>query len=78
MSVARWMYDACIPINAVNSSYYQPMFNAITSYGPGYRGPNYHVLRVPLLRDAKREVQLIVNSHRSYWADTGCTIMADG
>ncbi|XP_075665181.1 uncharacterized protein LOC142634813 [Castanea sativa] len=23
----------------------------------------------------KREVQLIVDSHRSYWADTGCTIM---
>ena len=33
---------------------------------------------MPLLRDAKREVQLIVDSHRSYWADTGCTIMADG
>ena len=22
MVVARWMYDACIPINVVNSSYY--------------------------------------------------------
>ncbi|KAK4594044.1 hypothetical protein RGQ29_017929 [Quercus rubra] len=77
MSIARWMYDTCIPINAVNSSYYQPMFNAVAFYGPGYRGPNYHALRVPLLRDAKREVQLIVDSHRSYWADTGCTIMAD-
>ncbi|XP_050263955.1 uncharacterized protein LOC126708192 [Quercus robur] len=72
------MYDACIPINAVNSSYYQPMFNAVVAYGLGYRGPNYHALQVPLLRDAKREVQLIVDSHRSYWADTGCTIMADG
>ena len=63
MSVATWMYDACIPINAVNSSYYQPMFNAVASYGPKYRGTNYHALRVPLLRDAKREVQLIVDSH---------------
>ncbi|XP_075654754.1 uncharacterized protein LOC142624913 [Castanea sativa] len=75
MAVARWMYDACIPINAVNSSYYQPMLNAVASYGPRYRGPNYHALRVPLLREAKREVQLIVDSHRSYWVDTGCTIM---
>ena len=33
---------------------------------------------MPLLRDAKREVQLIVDSHRSYWADIGCTIMGDG
>ena len=33
---------------------------------------------MPLLRDAKREVQLIVDSHRSYWADISCTIMGDG
>ena len=54
------------------------MFDIVASYGPIYRGPNYHALQVPLLRDAKREVQLIVDSHRSYWADTGCTIMTDG
>ncbi|KAK9990797.1 hypothetical protein SO802_025782 [Lithocarpus litseifolius] len=78
MVIARWMYDACISINAVNSSYYQPMLNVVASYGPRYKGPNYHALRVPLLSEAKREVQLIVDSHRSYWANTGCTIMADG
>ena len=78
MAIARWMYDACIPINAMNSSYYQPMLNVVVSYGPGYRGPNYHALQVPLLREAKREIQLIVDSHRSYWVETGCTIMADG
>ena len=78
MAVARWMHEACIPTNAVNSSYYQPMLNAVASYGPRYKGPNYHVFRVPLLIDAKREVQLIVDSHRSYWVGTSCTIMADG
>ncbi|XP_050259955.1 uncharacterized protein LOC126705038 [Quercus robur] len=78
MVVARWMYDACIPINAMNSSYYQPMLNAVASYGLRYRGPNYHALRVPLLREVKREVQLIVDSHRSYWANIGCTITANG
>ena len=44
MVVERWMYDACIPINAVNSSYYQPMLNVVASCGPGYRGPNYYAL----------------------------------
>ena len=78
MAIARFMYDACIPLNAVNSSYYQPMLNAIASIGPGYRGPNYHALRVPLLKEAKREVQMIVDSYRTYWAELGCTIMADG
>ncbi|XP_075670173.1 uncharacterized protein LOC142639910 [Castanea sativa] len=59
MTVVRWMFDACIPINAMNSSYYQHMLNVVASCGPGYRGPNYHAIRVPLLREAKREVQLI-------------------
>ena len=77
MAIARFMYDACIPLNAVNSSYYQPMLNAIASIGQGYRGPNYHALRVPLLKEAKREVQMIVDSYRTYWAELGCTIMAD-
>ena len=44
MAVARWMYDAFIPINAMNSSYYPPTLNAVASYGLGYRGPNYHAL----------------------------------
>ena len=66
IAVARWVYDTCIPINAMNSSYYQPIFNVVASYGPRYRGPNYHALRVPLLRDTKREIQLIVDSHHSY------------
>ena len=66
MAIARFMYDACIPLNAVNSNYYQPMLNAIASIGPGYRGPNYHALRVPLLKEAKREVQMIVDSYRTY------------
>ena len=78
MAVARWMYEACIPTNAVNSSYYQPMLNVVASYGPRYKGPNYHVFREPLLIEAKREVQLIGDFHRSYWVGTSCTIMADG
>ena len=54
------------------------MLNVIASIGPGYRGLNYHALRVPLLKEAKREVQMIVDSYRTYWAELGCTIMADG
>ena len=78
MAIARWMYDTCIPINVVNSSYHQLMLNVVAAYDPGYKGPNYHALQVPLLRKSKREVQLIVDSHHSYWTDTSCTILAKG
>ena len=54
MAVARWMYDACISINVVNSSYYQPMLNAIASYGPGYTGPNNHAHSSAFVKSSKK------------------------
>ena len=33
---------------------------------------------VNLLKDAKKEVQLLVDSYRAIWAKVGCTIMDDG
>ncbi|XP_054782037.1 uncharacterized protein LOC129289285 [Prosopis cineraria] len=78
LAVVRWLYDCCIPMNAVNSVYYQPMIDAISAIGPGYKGPTYHAVRTKLLQDMKKEVQLLVDECRSFWAETGCTIMADG
>ena len=51
MAIARFLYDNCIPFNVVNSVYYQKMIDAVTAAGPGYKGPSYHAIRVPLLRD---------------------------
>ncbi|RVW71235.1 hypothetical protein CK203_058830 [Vitis vinifera] len=78
IAIGRFFYDACIPINAVNSLYFKPILNVISAIGPGYIGPNYHQLRVNLLKDAKKEVQLLVDSYHAIWAKVGCTIMGDG
>ncbi|KAL6335953.1 hypothetical protein AAG906_003578 [Vitis piasezkii] len=78
MAVGRFFYDACIPTNAVNSFYFKPMLDAISIIGPRYKGPNYYQLRINLLKDAKKEVQLLVDSYRAIWAKVGCTIMGDG
>ena len=78
MAIARFLYDNCIPFNVVNSVYYQKMIDAVAAAGPGYKGPSYHAVRVPLLRDQKKEVQLLVESQRRHWAEVGYTLMADG
>ncbi|KAL0294964.1 UNVERIFIED_CONTAM: hypothetical protein Sradi_6858900 [Sesamum radiatum] len=78
LEVAELFYDTCIPINACNSRYFQRMFNAALAIGTGYKVPTYHELRLPLLKDAKKEVQLWVDNIRSIWAHCGCTIMGDG
>ncbi|XP_052622250.1 uncharacterized protein LOC111876721 [Lactuca sativa] len=78
LAIAMWFYDACIPMNACNSPFFQLMVDKIASIGYGYKAPNYHALRVNLLTDAKKSVSLIIDSLRSQWVDTGCTIMSDG
>ncbi|XP_031274728.1 uncharacterized protein LOC116133189 [Pistacia vera] len=78
MSVALFFYDACITMNALNSIYFQPMLDAVAAICPGYKQPTYDAMRVNLLRDAKKEVQLIVNNYKKIWQEVGCTLMADG
>ncbi|XP_076887345.1 uncharacterized protein LOC143537463 [Bidens hawaiensis] len=46
--------------------------------GYGYKAPNYHALRINLLKDAKTSVGLLIDSYRSDWVESGCTIIADG
>ena len=54
------------------------MIGAIVVAGPSYKGPTYHVIRVHLLRDQKKEVQMLVDSQCRHWAKVGCTLMAGG
>ncbi|XP_015972112.1 uncharacterized protein LOC107495478 [Arachis duranensis] len=61
--LARWLLDY--------------MLDGITGIGPGYKGPSYDKLRVNLLADLKRECQIVVDSYRSAWKETGCTLMAN-
>ena len=73
-----WFYDACIPMNACNSPYFQLAVDKIASIGYGYKAPNYHALRINLLKDAKAHVSLLIDRFRSDWIESGCTIMGDG
>ncbi|KAL3518882.1 hypothetical protein ACH5RR_021471 [Cinchona calisaya] len=45
MTIALWFYDACIPINAINSPFYQRAIDHIASMRHGYKGLSYHALR---------------------------------
>ena len=78
MTVGRFFYDACILTNDVNSFYFKSMLDVIFAIGLRYKGPNYHQMQVNLLKDAKNEVQLLVDSYHEIWAKVGCTIMDDG
>ncbi|KAL6559542.1 hypothetical protein OROGR_004659 [Orobanche gracilis] len=78
MALATWFYDACIPFNVVNSKFFLPAMEKVAPMGVGYKPPNYHALRVPLLKEAKTQVALSISNLRAKWAERGCTIMGDG
>ncbi|XP_072087429.1 uncharacterized protein [Arachis hypogaea] len=75
---ARWLLDCKIPFNAMMSPYFQDMLDGVAGIGPGYKGPSYDKLRVHLLADLKREIQMLVDSYKSAWKETRCTLIADG
>nr|DAD45452.1 TPA_asm: hypothetical protein HUJ06_003682 [Nelumbo nucifera] len=76
-AVMKWLCDACIPLNALRSRYFQPMLDALATIGPGYKTPSYHNSRTNLLKDLVQEVQMSVDKLRKDWATYGCTIMVD-
>ncbi|XP_016164627.1 uncharacterized protein LOC107607163 [Arachis ipaensis] len=78
IAIAKWMMDASIPFNAVNSAYYQPMIDAIASMGTGYKGLNYPRVRGYLLSKLVEDVRKMIDGYREIWKQTRCTIMADG
>ncbi|KAL4326853.1 hypothetical protein AHAS_Ahas13G0041600 [Arachis hypogaea] len=78
IAIARWMMDASVPFNAVNSAYYQPMIDAIANMGAGYKGPNYQRVHGYLLSKLVEDVKKMIEGYRVIWKQTGCTIMADG
>lgn len=45
MTIDRWFFDCCIPMNALNSVFAQKAIDAIASIGPGYKLPSYHMLK---------------------------------
>ncbi|XP_061960409.1 uncharacterized protein LOC133681385 [Populus nigra] len=70
LALAKWMIDACVPFNALNSVYYQHAIDAVTAMGPGYKGPNLHIIRGYYLAKAIDEVKIYVETYREIWKKT--------
>ncbi|XP_045809908.1 uncharacterized protein LOC123904267 [Trifolium pratense] len=78
LAIAKWFIDACVPFNASNSSYFQPMVDALCSMSPGYKVPTMHSFRGSLLNKWVADVNKSIEDFRQIWKKTGCTLMADG
>ena len=77
IAIARFFYDAEIPLESVNSPYFQPMVNAIAASGGRFKSPTYHDLRGCILKKSLDEVKSVTDFYRDTWTKTGCSVLAD-
>ncbi|KAL6513362.1 hypothetical protein OROGR_020848 [Orobanche gracilis] len=74
----RWMYDACIPFNALRYDSVRPAIEAIGVYGSGMKPPTYHEARVPMLKEEINHTKLLLKDNEIEKSVYGCSLMADG
>ncbi|KAK1409447.1 hypothetical protein QVD17_35973 [Tagetes erecta] len=77
LAVGRFLLDAGVSLDAVNSVYFQPMIDAIASQGSGVVGPSYHDLRSWILKNMVQEVRSDVDQFMGSWGKSGCSVLAD-
>ncbi|KAK4356496.1 hypothetical protein RND71_025467 [Anisodus tanguticus] len=58
MAIARFLLDARVPLDAVNSVYFQPMIDVIASQGAHVACPSYHDLRSGVLKASVQETNI--------------------
>ncbi|KAL4390279.1 hypothetical protein AHAS_Ahas03G0129200 [Arachis hypogaea] len=63
-AIARWMMDASVLFNAVNSAYYQSIIDAIANMGAGYKWPNYGRVHGYLLSKLVEDVKKMIEDYR--------------
>ncbi|CAM0877446.1 unnamed protein product [Alopecurus aequalis] len=77
MAVGRFLYDAGVPLEAVNSVHFQPMIDAIASTGGRPEVFSYHDLRGCVLKKSLDEVMAQLEFYKGSWTRTGCSVLAD-
>lgn len=76
-AIGRFLYDIGASSDAVNSVYFQPMFDEIASGGPDVLPPTYNDLRGPVLKSVLDEVKNDTAKHTAAWGKTGCSLMVE-
>lgn len=77
MAIGRFLYEAGVPLDSVNSVYFQPMIDAISSAAPGLESFSYHDILSWILRKSLEEIGLQLDFYKSTWSRTGCSVLAD-
>jgi hypothetical protein len=76
-AVARFLYDAGVPLEAVNSVYFQPMLEAIASSGGRLEPLSYNDFRGRILKRSMDDMMSQLEFYKGTWTRTACSVLAD-
>ncbi|GMH04257.1 hypothetical protein Nepgr_006096 [Nepenthes gracilis] len=77
MAIVQFLYDVGVPLDAVNSIYFQQLIDAISSQGMGVVAPSYHDLRGCVLKSLLEEGKTQIDHYARTWGRTGCSILVE-
>ncbi|XP_034577190.1 uncharacterized protein [Setaria viridis] len=77
VAVGRFLYDVGVPLEAVNSVYFQPMLEAIASAGGRPEALSYHDFRGHILKKSLDDATSRLEFFKGSWTRTGCSVLAD-
>ncbi|KAL5738552.1 hypothetical protein ACOSP7_031313 [Xanthoceras sorbifolium] len=75
--IAKWVYEAGVPFNAIANDSFKQVVEAIGQFGPGYKPPSQYQLREPLLREEVQKTKDVLKKQEAEWALNGCSIMTN-
>lgn len=77
MAATNFWYYNNLPFNVVNNPYWEGLVNALTIAGKGFKAPTKRELGGPLLEEAVKTTQLVVDDKKKVWQRKGCSILLD-
>ncbi|KAG6535220.1 uncharacterized protein LOC122015432 [Zingiber officinale] len=77
MAIGRFLFEAGVPLEAVNSPHFQSMVDALALVGPGVGAFSYHDFRGWILKRSVEEMNNTLEQYRATWSRTGCSVLAD-
>ncbi|XP_028065080.1 uncharacterized protein LOC114268155 [Camellia sinensis] len=76
--IGRFIYCKALPFNLVNDPYWVAAVDGIANYGPGFKPPSMHELRIWILKVEVEDINVMMEEHKKAWKQYGCSIMSDG
>ncbi|KAI3995730.1 hypothetical protein MKX01_007209 [Papaver californicum] len=75
--VCDFFYENGLSFNVMNSPSFIKMLVAVGQFGPDFKGPTYHELRVSFLKKKVLAIGEWIDEFKVHWKNYGCSIMCD-